>query len=230
MSRLPNMPPPGADETVPEQPTAPQSGVHTITDGPAPPSPPPSSQEPPQLPFLHSQAEQPQGTFVSDDQFMNEFLKESHTAPAAVLIISALLGFLINGYQAFVVAEPGMGLATALGACIFVALVLGVFCLTSTAAGWIICKMFGEDYGSVGGLFLRFSAVAAAQIPVFAVIGAIVGPLLSLLFILPVVMVLAMVIGGFDLVRAFLYCVILRVVNTILMIFVFTSFATAAMS
>jgi hypothetical protein len=223
------MPPAGADETVPEQPTAPQGGVHTITDDPAPASPPPSSQEPPQLPFLHSQSDEPQGAFVSDDQFMNEFLKESHSTPAAVLIISAILAFLIYGYQAFMVAEPGMGLATALGACMFTAVLMGVACLTSTAAGWIICKVFGEDYGSVGGLLLRFSAVAAAQFPVFAVIDALVGGLLSLLFIVPVVMVLAMLIGGFDVVRAFLYCVILSVVNWILIAFVAVSFATAVM-
>ena len=95
--------------------------------------------------------------------------------------------------------------------------------------GWVICKIFGEDYGSVGGLFLRFSAVAAAQFPVFAVLQAVVGGLLSFLFVVPVVMVLAMIIGGFDILRAFLYCVVLNVVNWMLIIFVFASFATAVM-
>ena len=82
MTRLPNMPPDGADESPPAQPAAPPSGVQTISDGPAPPSPPPSSQEPPQLPFIHSQADQqPDGAFMSDDQFMHDFLKESHSTP-----------------------------------------------------------------------------------------------------------------------------------------------------
>jgi hypothetical protein len=223
------MPPPPADEAAPDKPNASQPGVHTISDGPAPPAPPPSSQEPPQMPFVHSQAEQSQeqGVFTTDDQFMHDFLKESHTTPLAVLIISSVLALLIYGYRGFVAADSGMGLAAALTTCFGVVMFLGVSCLTSTAAGWIICKIFGEDYGSAGSLFLRFSAVAAAQFPAFALINAMVGDLLSLLFILPVVMVLSMIIAGFDVVRAFMYCVILSAVNWILIAFVLVSFATA---
>jgi TM2 domain-containing membrane protein YozV len=225
------MPPPGAGEAAPEHPKAEQSGMHSITDGPAPAeSPPAAEKQPPQLPFVHSQNEQqPEGVFLSDDQFMNDFMRESHTAPLAVLLIAAALSFIIYGYQGFMASDPGMGIAGAFGTCIVIALLMGVSCLTSTAAGWIICKLFGEDYGSAGGLLLRFSAVAAAQLPIFAVIDAMVGGLLSLLFIVPVVLVLAMVIGGFDVVRAFLYCVILSVVNWILIAFIAVSFATAVM-
>ena len=227
MTRLPNMPPSGAGEAVSEQPPAQPSGVHTITDGPAPTGPPSAAQEPPQMPFLHSQAEPQESVFVSDEQFLHDFLKESHTLPKAVLIISSVLTFLIWGYQGFAAAEPGMGLASALGACLLIGVVLGICCLTSTAAGWVICKIFGEDYGSAGVLFLRFSAVAAAQFPVFAVLIAVVGGLLSFLFFVPVMLVLAIVIAGLDLVRAFLYIVILNVVNWILFAFVTMSFATA---
>ena len=230
MSRLPNMPPVGAGEAVPEQPKAEPSGVHTITDGPAPTGPPPSAQEPPQMPFLHSKAEPGgEGVFISDDQFINDFLKESHTVPKVVLIVSSLLAFLIYGYQGFATSEVGYGLAGALGACVVIAVLLGACCLTSTAAGWIICKMFGEDYGSPGALILRFSAVAAAQFPIFAAIGAVVGGLTSLFFFLPVMLLLAMFVAGLDLIRAFLYIVILNVVNLILLVFLATSFATAVM-
>ncbi|MHC4140524.1 MAG: hypothetical protein ACYSUF_01145, partial [Planctomycetota bacterium] len=189
---------------------------------------PPSAQEPPQLPFLHSQAQQPEGTFISDDQFMQDFLKENHTVPLTVLIVSGVLAFLFAGYQGYAASEPGMGLAGALGTCIIVALLLGVGCLASIAAGWIICKISGEDYGSPGALILRFSAVAVAQVPVFALINAVVGGfLLSYLIFLPVMFILTMVIAGLDVIRTFLFCVVLGVINMLLTMFVLASFATA---
>jgi len=228
MSRLPNMPPSEAGEAVPEQPRTDQSGMQTITEGPAPSGPPQSAQEPPQMPFLHSKAQQPDGTFISDDEFMQDFLKEDHTVPKTVLIVGGLLAFLIAGYMGYAGSEPGMGLAGALGSCIIFAPLLAVCCLASTAAGWIICKIFGEDYGSVGVLFMRFSAVAVAQVPVFALINAVVGGfLLSYVIFLPVMFILTMVISGLDVVRTFLFCVILGVINMLLAMFVLASFATA---
>jgi hypothetical protein len=226
------MPPPGAGEAIPEKPNPGQSGLHTITDkAPAPSGGPPAeAAQPPQMPFIHSQSEQPQGegVFLTDGQFIPDFLKESHTLPKTVLIVSTVLAFLIAGYQGYAASEPGMGLAGALGTCVIVALLLGVGCLASTAAGWIICKIFGEDYGSVGVLFLRFSAVAAAQIPVFALINAVVGGfLLSYVFFLPVMFILTMVIAGLDVVRTFLFCVILGVINMLLVMFALASVATA---
>ena len=231
MSRLPNMPSAEAGGAVPEQPGTDQSGVHTIPGGPAPSAPPPSAQEPPQLPFMHSRAQQePEGTFISDDQFMHDFLKETHTVPLTVLIISTVLAFMFWGYQGYAGSEVGFGLAGALGGCGTAAVLLGITCLTSTAAGWIICKMFGEDYGSPGALILRFSAVAAAQLPIFMAIGVVVGGLMSLFFFfLPVMMVLAMFVAGLDLVRAFVYIVILNIVNWMLVAFFPASFATAVM-
>jgi len=227
MSRLPNMPPSGTGEAVPEQPRAEQSGMHTITEDQAPSGPPPSAQEPPQLPFLHSKAAQPEGTFISDDEFMQDFLKETHTVPLTVLIVSAVLTFLIFGYQGLASAEPGMGLVGAIGGCLVIAVVMGITCLTSTAAGWIIAKMFGEDYGSPGALILRFSAVAVAQVPIFTAIGTVVGGLMSLFFFLPIMLVLAMFVAGLDVIRAFVYIVILNLVNWILIAFLAVSFATA---
>jgi hypothetical protein len=182
------------------------------------------------MPFIHSQASpsEEQGVFMSDDQFINDFLKESHTVPKTVLIVSGVLALLIAGYQGYAAAEPGMGLAGALGTCVVVALLLGVSCLASTAAGWIICKIFGEDYGSVGVLFLRFSAVAVAQVPVFAMIHAVVGGfLLTYIIYLPIMFILTMIIAGLDVVRAFLFCVILGVINMLLVMFALASFATA---
>jgi hypothetical protein len=224
------MPPADAGEAVPEHPQAQQPGTQTILDGPEPGGPPPASQEPPQMPFLHSQNEQPEGAFISDDQFMHAFLKESHTVPMTVLIVSAVLSFLIYGYQGMAPADPGLGLAGALGACVAIAVLMGISCLTSTAAGWIICKIFGEDYGSPAILLLRFSAVAVAQFPIFAVIDAMVGGLLTLFFFLPVMLILAIVVAGLDVIRAFMYCAILTVVNWMLIAFIAVSFASAFMA
>jgi hypothetical protein len=233
MTRIPNMPPVDAGEAVPEQPNAQppraeQPGTHTISDGP-PGGPPPASQEPPQMPFIHSQSEQPEGTFITDDQFMHDFMKETHTVPLAVLIVSTVLSFMIWGYQGFAASEVGYGFAGVLGGCVAIGVLLGVSCMTSTAAGWIISKIFGEDYGSPGALILRFSAVAAAQFPIFAAIGAVVGGLMTLFFFLPVMLLLAMFVAGLDLIRAFVYIVILNVVNWILFAFLAVSFATAVM-
>jgi hypothetical protein len=223
------MPPAGAGEAVPEQPNTQPSGTHTIADGPAPPAPPPSSKEPPQMPFIHSKAEPAgDGVFLSDDEFIHDFLKESHTVPKTVLIVGGLLAFLIVGYMGYAGSEPGMGLAGALGSCIILAPLLAVCCLASTAAGWIICKIFGEDYGSVGVLFMRFSAVAVAQVPVFALVQAVVGGfLLSQIVFVPIMFILTMFIAGLDVIRAFLFCVILGVINMLLVMFALASFATA---
>jgi len=158
---------------------------------------------------------------------MQDFLKETHTVPLTVLIVSAVLTFLIFGYQGLASAEPGMGLVGAIGGCLVIAVVMGITCLTSTAAGWIIAKMFGEDYGSPGALILRFSAVAVAQVPIFTAIGTVVGGLMSLFFFLPIMLVLAMFVAGLDVIRAFVYIVILNLVNWILIAFLAVSFATA---
>jgi hypothetical protein len=224
------MPPIEEDEAVPTQPPSGQTGTHTISDGPASSGPPQSAQEPPQLPFLHSKAQQPEGEFISDDQFMQDFLKEDHTVPMTVLIVSGVLSFLIYGYQGMAASDPGLGFAGAIGACLIIAVLMAASCLTSTAAGWIIAKMFGEDYGSPGALILRFSAVAVAQFPIFAAIGAVVGGLMSLFFFLPVMLLLAMFVAGLDLIRAFVFIVILNVVNWILFAFIAVSFASAVMA
>jgi hypothetical protein len=180
------------------------------------------------MPFTRQDGQQhEEAVFLTDDQFMHEFLKENHTLPAAVLAISSVATFLIVGYRGFTIAEPGAGLVTALGACVAVAVMLGICCLVSTGAGWVVCKMFGEDYGSAGALFLRFGAVAVAQFPVFAAISALVGGLLSIFLFLPVMLALVVWIAGLDLIRAFLFTIIQSLVSWLLVAFVFMSLATA---
>ena len=52
------------------------------------------------MPFIHSQAgQQPEGAFVSDDQFMHDFLKESHTVPMTVLIPTFITSELKTAFQ-----------------------------------------------------------------------------------------------------------------------------------
>jgi hypothetical protein len=229
MSRLPNVPLSGADDASAGPSRSGTTGLHTISAGPAPAAAPKQPMQPAQVPLTELGTQGEQGVFISDDQFIHEFLKENYTVPTTVLIVSAVLGLAIYGYQGYAASEIGMGLMGAMGGCIVMCVMLAVACLTSTAAGWVVCKIFGEDYGSIGGLLLRFSAVAAAQLPVFAVINALVGGLLSLCFFLPALIVLAIWVAGLDVLRAFVYVAFLTVINWVLIAFTLASFATALM-
>jgi hypothetical protein len=205
------------------------AGPARTASPPAAPMPTIQSAQPAQVPLTDLGTQGEQGVFVSDDQFIHEFLKESYTVPTTVLIVSSVLGLAIYGYQGYAASDLGMGLAGAIGGCVAMCVMLAIACLTSTAAGWVVCKIFGEDYGSIGGLLLRFSALAAAQMPVFAVIDALVGGLLSLLFYLPVMLALAIWVAGLDFFRALVFVAILAVVNWILIAFTLASLATAVM-
>jgi hypothetical protein len=233
MSRLPNVPATAAGDTATGSAQPASAGLHVISAGPAPvaasPAPSIHSAQPAQIPLTNPGAQGEQGFFVTDDQFIHDFLKENYTVPITVLIVSAVLGLAFNAYQGYAASDIGMGFVGAVGGCIVMCVMLVIASLTSTAAGWIVCKIFGEDYGSLGGLLLRFSAVAAAQMPVFAVINALVGGLLSLFFFVPAMLVVAIWVAGLDIIRAIVFIAILTVINWMLIAFTLASFATALM-
>jgi hypothetical protein len=229
MSRLPSVPPPSpADENVNANPDAGQTGLHTIGGGPATAeAPPPGPSQPAQMPITQGSAQQDQAAFITDEQFLHEFLKEDHTVPKVVLVSCVALTLAIYGYRGFALSDPGAALAAAFGSCVLAAILLCIAALTATAAGWVVSKIFGEDYGSVGVLFLRFSAVAAAQFPVFEATAALVGGFLALFLAVPIMLALVVWVAGLDLIRAVFFTVILCLVNWLLFAFVAVSIATA---
>ncbi len=98
----------------------------------------------------------------------------------------------------------------------------------SVAAGWITCKITSEDYGSIGGLLLRFSAVAAAQVAVFGVIMGIMGPIVAFFLSIPVMFAIVMFVSGLDFLRTLLFNVVSNVIFWGVIAFFMMSIAAAA--
>ena len=235
MSSLPNIPAPqgGAGAAAPNPRAAPQArphaappaGLHTISAGPATATQtPPRPAEPSQVPLTHNTAEgEVQGVFVSDEQFMHDYFKESHTLPTVVLIVCAGLTVAIFGAGGLI----GGGAAGAIGAVVFALFLLAGGALTATGAGWVVAKVLGEDYGSVGVLLLRFSAVASAQFPVLLGLNMAVGPILALFVAVPVMLFVTMFVAGMGIVRAFFFMCVLAIAEWMLFAFLAMSLATA---
>ena len=211
MDSFPNLPPappaaaPGA-KAAPKP--APQPGPAAAA-APAPPRP----DEPAQVP-LNLGGDDDMAQFMTDSEFMEGYLDERNPLPAIVLGIGIAMCYAIFG---------GFGLwasgaAGAISMSIMLSVMLAVACATSAAAGWLVCKIFGDDIGGVGTHFLRFSSVAAFQIAVFSGLVILLGFMPAIVISTPVLVGIVVFIGGMD-----MFSVLLTLVNMMLASFFMVS-------
>ena len=249
MSRLPVQPTPAAPAAASESPTNALPGLVPINPPMAgPESSVPASDPPrgvaaiaPAAPHLQAQASPapvaplrgiltgPNGekaVFLSDEEFDRDFLKESHTLHIGIASICSGLSLIIYAGIGMAGAGPlgGIGLAV-LGA-----VLLGVSVAVGTGAAWIVGKLFGEDFGAFGILMLRVCAVVSAQFLVLMGFAAVVGPILAMLVSLPVLLFLAVWLLGMNIFQAFVFTIVMKILEWILLIFVALSIASAVMS
>ncbi|MFB3137851.1 MAG: hypothetical protein ACE10B_01350, partial [Phycisphaerales bacterium] len=108
--------------------------------------------------------------------------------------------------------------------------VLAVSVVLSTFAAWVVTKMFGEDFRSLSGLLLRVSAVVAAQFLLFLGLTAVIGPIPAILASVPILLVLSMWLLGMNLFQAFVFAVLLKMIEWVLIAFVAFSIASAMLA
>ena len=164
-----------------------------------------------------------QVVFLSEEEFRRDLLKENHLLPLLVLGICGGLAFLITAFGGL--AEGGV--AGAIGAGIFFGALFGVSALTGSLAAWAVGKLFAEDFGSFPTLLLRIAAVTAAEFLVFMGLAALMGPIPTLLLGLPVLLVLVIWLVGMNLFQAFVFSVILKMVEFMLISFVLLGIANS---
>jgi hypothetical protein len=160
--------------------------------------------------------------FMSEADYFAQANKESHGFATGVLLVGALGACALAGLGA---AKLG-GANAAMGAAIFMVVCMLIFSCVNFVAGWIVGKMFGTDYGSFGVMVLRFSAVTAAAMCVMQGASLVVGPMVALLISTPIMMILAVILVGMDMMQAFLFTIIGTMLEWLLFAFVVMSIAS----
>ena len=202
MDSFPNLPP-AKSAAAGGPPPAPGPAV-------ACPPAPPRSDEPAQVPLNLGGEEN--GKFMTDSEFMESYLDDRNPLPAIVLGIGIVMCYSIfGGFGYWASGTPG-----AISMSIMLSVMLAVACATSAAAGWLVCKVFGDDIGSVATHFLRFSSVAAFQIAVFSGLVFLMGLLPAIVISTPVMVGIVVFVGGMDIFRAIVFTVLLTIVNIML--------------
>ena len=172
---------------------------------------PEQSNEPAQVP-LHLSDAKAEGVFMTDSEFMETYLDERNPLPGIVLGIGLAMCYAIyGGFGFWASGAPG-----AVSMSIMLSIMLAVACATSAAAGWLVCKVFGDDIGGVATHFLRFSAVAAFQIAIFSGLVLLMGFLPAVVISTPVLVGVVVFVGGMDMFRAIVFSVLLTIVNIML--------------
>ncbi len=183
--------------------------------------PPVRGDVPVQVP-LNYDGEKEAGEFMTDADFMEHSLDERNPLPGIVLGVGVTLCYLIYaGYGHY-----AGGAHSAIALSIMLSVMLTVACATATAVGWVVCKIFSDDIGSVGTLFLRFSSVASFQIAVFSGLMLALGFFPAAIISVPFLLGIVVFIGGLDMLRAIVFSVFLSLLNFML----FSFFAVGAIS
>ena len=246
MSRIPVQPTPAAPAAASGSPTNARPGLVPINPEISGPEPSvPASAPPRGFPVAAPGASHPQAqaspaplaplrgvltgpngekaVFLSDEEFDGEFLKESHTLHIGIASVCSAL---------FLIIYAGIGMAQAgplggVGLAVLGAVLLGVSVAVGTGAAWIVGKLFGEDFGAFRILMLRVCAVVSAQFLVLTGLAAVVGPILAILISLPVLLFLAVWLLGMNMFQAFVFTVVMKILEWFLLIFVAISIASA---
>lgn len=207
--------------------SAPPSGVAVAA--PTAPQPPTEEASPPLLAPLRGVVTGPDGeqaVFLSDEEVERDLFKENHTLHIGVASICSGLVLII----CFGFGLVKSGLLGGIGFAVLGAVLLAVSAAVGTGAIWIVGKLFAEDFGTFHILMLRAAAVVSAQILALLGFAAVVGPGLGMLVALPAQFFIASWLLGLDALQAFVFVVLMKILEWLLLIFVVMSIASAVMS
>ncbi len=220
---------PSALPTTPDPAPASASPIGVAVAAPAPPHSPTEEASPAQVAPLRGVITGPNGeqaVFLSDEEFDNKFNQETHTLHIGVASICSGLVLIICAGIGLV----GGGLLGGIGLAVLGAVLLAVSAAVGTGAIWIVSKLFNEDFGTFHILMLRAAAVVSAQVVALLGFIALVGPGLGMLVALPAQFFLAAWLLGMDALQAFVFVVVMKIIEWLLFIFVAMSIASAVMS
>ncbi len=167
-----------------------------------------------------------QAVFLSDEEVDADLFEEDHTLHIGVASICTGLYLIICAG----IGLAGGGLLGGIGLAILGAVLLAVSAAVGTGALWIVGKLFAEDFGTLHLLMLRAAAVVSAQFVALLAFTALVGPLLGMLVALPAQFFLAAWLLGMDALQAFVFVVVMKIVEWLLFMFVAMSIASAIMA
>ncbi len=168
----------------------------------------------------------PPGTFISEDEFFRKNMRENHTLPLLLTVGCGGLCLVLYTMQAF--SEGGTELATSMA--IGISILLAASTLTGAAAAWFVAKIFGENFGSIGELTLHIAAVSCTELLIYLGVSTLIGPLMSLLIGLPCLIILSIWLVGMNLFQAFVFAIVLKIVEVLLISFILMSVASAMMA
>lgn len=168
----------------------------------------------------------PPGTFISEDEFFRKNMRENHTLPLILTVGCGGLCLVLYTMRAF--SEGGTELATSMA--IGISILLAASTLTGTAAAWFVSKIFGENFGSIGVLTLHIAAVSCTELLIYLGVNTLIGPLMSLLIGLPCLIFLSVWLVGMNLFQAFVFAIVLKIVEVLLISFILMSVASAMMA
>ena len=168
----------------------------------------------------------PPGTFISEEEFFRKSMRENHTLPLILTVGCGGLCLVLYTMRAF--SEGGTELATSMA--IGISILLAASTLTGTAAAWFVAKIFGENFGSIGVLTLHIAAVSCTELLIYLGVSTVMGPITSLLVGLPCLIILSVWLVGMNLFQAFVFAIVLKIVEVLLISFILMSVASAMMA
>lgn len=162
---------------------------------------------------------------MSEEEYFRKNMSESHAFPILLTLVcggSSLFIYTMRGF-----AEGGTELATAMALAVGILLVAST--LIGTAAAWFVSKIFSENFGSFGGLMLRIAAVSSTELLLYFGLSTVIGPILSLLVGLPLLILLTCWLVGMNLFQAFVFSIVLKIGEVLMISFTLMSIVNAIM-
>ena len=167
----------------------------------------------------------PRGTFMTEEEYFRKSMSENHAFPVLLTMVcggSSLFIYTMQGFE-----EGGTALATAMAIAISILLVTAT--VIGTLAAWFVAKIFAENFGSFGVLMLRIAAVSSTELLLYFGLSTVIGPYLSLLVGLPILILLTCWLVGMNLFQAFVFAVVLKIVEVLMISFTLMSIVNTIM-
>ena len=162
---------------------------------------------------------------MSEEEYFRKSMSENHAFPVLLTLVCA--GSSLSIYTMKGLSEGGTTMATSM------ALAVGILLVATTVIGtfvaWFVSKIFAENYGSFGGLMLRIAAVSSTELLLFFGLSTVIGPVLSLLAGLPLLILLSCWMVGMNLFQAFVFAIVLKIVEVLMISFTLMSIVTKMM-
>ena len=158
---------------------------------------------------------------MSEEEFFRKSMRENHVMPLLLTLVCGGLCLVLYTTQGF--SEGGTELARSMAMGIGALLVATT--LIGTAAAWFVSKIFAENFGSLGVLMLHVAAVSCTELLIYLGISTMMGPITALLVGLPILIVLSFWLVGMNLFQAFVFAIVLKIVEVLLISFLLMSIA-----